>query len=808
MLEQSAKTPVAKVLATSLVCAGYYVGGAIACTLKFEPGGISGIWLPHGILLAALLLSPLRLWWLYAVALVPTHFHLVRTFQGPVPLVVMLIQLGGNVTQAVVPAAVLRRILGDPPRLSTLSRMGALLLIGAFLAPCLVSAGVASLFVITHWVGDFWIAWQRRTFCVMSAAVIVTAPIIHLATGDFAAIRRASRHQIAELSLLSIGLLLVLRFFGGDAHQPWLLFVPLPFLLWSAVRFGPSGLGLHLLAVMVITLISAMGNRGPFAGAAQIVVALNGYILAFSIPLMLLAALVQQYEQSQRRYRSVVEDQTELICRFLSDGTLTFVNGAYCRYFGCTRAELIGQTFWHFLPMEQHERSRALLTSITPDHPVASIEYEVTKPNGEVGWHHWIDRGFFDEAGHAIEFQAVGHDITERKRAEEQQHQLAAQTQVAEALQEVDRRKNVFLATLAHELRNPLAPITTAVEILGHARAGDSTTRAREIIARQTAQLTQLVDDLLDVSRITQDKIKLNLLVLDLAQVVAQAVETTRAPFEARKHHLSIELPDQTLPVLGDRVRLIQIVTNLLNNAAKYTADGGRITLRVNQADSQIVMTVTDNGIGMPVQMLERVFDMFTQLDAPSAQRDGLGIGLALVKRLVEMHGGAVEARSDGPGRGSEFVVRLPIADALQLRQNDSIVGERDADRLHAKRKRILVVDDNVDAAETLSVLLQLQQHEVQVAHDGVVALARARTMDPDVVFLDIDLPMLNGYEVARQLRQKAEGTRPLLVALTGFGQAEDRERTTAAGFHHHFVKPIELPVIQSLLAVSRERPE
>ena len=364
----------------------------------------------------------------------------------------------------------------------------------------------------------------------MTAAVIVTAPIVHLATGDFAAIRRASRHHIAELSLLTIGLLLVLHRFGSDAHQPWLLFVPLPFLLWSAVRFGPTGLGLHLLAVMVITLIRTMDNRGPFAGSAEILVALHGYILAFSIPLMLLAALVQQYEQIQRRYRSVVEDQTELICRFLSDGTFTFVNGAYCRYFGCTLAELIGQTFWQFLPPEQHEGTRAVLASITPDHPVASIEHKVTKPNGEICWHHWIDRGFFDEAGHVIEFQAVGHDITERKRAEEQQRQLLAQTQVAEALQEVDRRKNVFLATLAHELRNPLAPIITAVEILGHARADDSTTRARDVIARQTAQLTQLVDDLLDVSRITQDKIKLNLVILDLARVVAQAVETTRAP--------------------------------------------------------------------------------------------------------------------------------------------------------------------------------------------------------------------------------------------------------------------------------------
>ena len=816
ILEQTADSRAKRVAriarATLFVCAGYYAGGIVACTLTFQPGGISGIWLPHGILLAALLLSPVRSWWWYAAALLPTHLHLVRTFQGPVPLLVMLIQFGGNLAQAALSAAVLRRFIGEPPRLNALSRMSALVLVGAFLGPCLISALVVGLFVATDWVADFWTAWQRRTFTVMSAAVIVTPPIVELATGGLSAIQRAPRRRVAEFLLLTGGIVatLLLSSMGdrGVTGHRWLLFTPVPFLLWSAVRFGAAGLGLHQLAVMLVLLLEAKSGRVPLPGSpAEGVLLLAGYTLAVSVPLMLLAALLQQYEQSQQQYRSVVEDQTELICRFSKDGTLTFVNGAYCRYFGRSREELIGQTFWQFIPPEQHPGARAHLASITPDHPVRSIEHPVTKPGGEIGWQYWVDRGFFDEAGHIIEFQSVGHDTTERKRAEEEHEQLVAQTRVSEALQEVDRRKNVFLATLAHELRNPLAPIGMAVELLRDCLPADRTTadvsleEACDIIARQTAQLVRLVDDLVDVSRITQDKIRLNLSRVDLTSLVRQAAETARPLFVARRHELSIDVPDHPLPVRGDGVRLIQVISNLLNNAARYTDDGGRIALGVKQVGAELVLTVTDNGIGLPPDMLERVFEMFTQVDARADQpREGLGIGLALVKRLVEMHDGVVEAKSDGPGRGSEFIVTLPV---LADRRDESPISEGTSDALRANRKRILVVDDNVDAARMLFVLLRLQRHEVEVAHDGVAALTIARKMNPDIVFLDLHLPKLDGIEVARRLREATDGTRPVLVALTGFGQEEDRRRTAAAGFDHHLTKPVDLEVVRSVISVS-----
>jgi PAS domain S-box-containing protein len=664
-------------MATLLLCAGYYASGVIAIALRFEPGGIAGVWLPHAILVAALLLSPARSWWLYLAALFPTHLHLVRTFQGPVPLTVMLIQFGGNMAQGALSAAVLLRILGHPPRLGSLSRMGAFIVVAAMLAPVLVSGVVARLFLAVGWVEDFWIAWQRRSLSLMCAAVIVGAPIIHLATGGLAEIRRAPRRLFAEFVALTAGLIAVLlasfAWEAPRAHHSWLLFGPLLLLLWSAVRFGPGVLGFHLVAIMFVDLLSTKAGRGPFAAgtAPQMLLALQGYFLATSIPLMLLAALVQEHahaaaslQQSEARYRSVVEDQTELICRFLHDGTYTFVNGAYCRYFQRSPRELIGQRFWQFLPPEQHAASRAFLDSITPEHPVATIEHPVTGPGGEVRWQQWIDRGFFDDAGRIVEYQAVGHDVTERKRAEEEHRQLLAQTRVAETLREVDRRKDEFLAMLAHELRNPLAPISTAVEILRLPDPDDdSILWAREVIARQTAQLTRLVDDLLDVSRITLGKIKLSSTTLDLSSVVSQAVEISRPLLASRNHELSIHVPNAPLPVRGDVVRLTQVFSNLLNNAAKYTGDGGHIALSVERTPTQIIVKVADNGIGIPAQMRERVFDMFTQLDGPAdSPREGLGIGLALVKQLVEMHDGTVEARSEGPGRGSELVVRLPVA--------------------------------------------------------------------------------------------------------------------------------------------------
>jgi PAS domain S-box-containing protein len=809
-------------VAALVVCAGAYVGGALSIALRFEQGGI---WLPHGILIAALLAAPVRRWWLYALALLPLHLHLVATVAGSVPPSIALVQFGADVGVAVVAAAVLRRAIGARARLDSLSRMGAFMVVAAFLAPCVGSALAVGAFAASGLVDDFWIGWQQRVLAQMCGAVIIAPPIVALAKGGMVAVRRASARQIVEAVALTAGLLAALlaplAWQLPHFHHQWLLFVPLPLLLWSAVRFGPGGLGLHLLAVAVVSLLTAKVGRGPFVSGSttEIGLALQAFFLAISIPLMLLAALVREHAQaaaslrmSQAEYRSVIEDQTELICRFRADGTYTFVNTAYCRYFKCFPDDLIGQKFWAFLPEYQHAASQAFLASITPEHPVASIEHEVVGPDGESRWQHWTDRGYFDEHGRIMEYQAVGRDITDLKRAAEEHRMLESQMRVADALKEVDRRKDEFLAMLAHELRNPLAPIVTAAEIIRMTGPADPTINwAGDVIARQAAQLKRLVDDLLDVSRITLGKITLNVAALDLGPIVAQAVEATQPLFTARGHQLSIDVPDASvhpLPIRGDAARLAQIISNLLNNAAKFTRDGGRIALKVRRVNSQVLVSVADNGIGIPAHMLERVFEMFMQLDGPGDHpRDGLGIGLALVKRLVEMHDGNIEARSDGPGRGSEFIVRLPliVERAAGDPARGPAAGVRGAAR-GARPERVLVVDDNVDAAESLSRMLRLREHEVLVAHDGLAALAVAESMHPDIVLLDIGLPKLDGLEVARRLRGGSEGRRRLLVAMTGFGQAEDRARTAAAGFDHHLTKPVDPQTLYSLMQSARSQ--
>ena len=648
------------------------------------------------------------------MALLPTHVHLTAAFNPHVPASMMFVQFAGQFVQAAVAAALLRPILGNPPRLDSLRRMGAFIFGGTFLVPLVVQAVVVGIYLAGGFVHDFWAPWQQRVLARMSGAVIVAAPILSFAANGLAGIRRRPR-RVAELVLLTACLIAALPvlFAWKPGHPPhqWLVIVPLPFLLWSAVRFGPGALGLHLLVVVLVALLCTRAGRGPFAigSVAEIIVALQGFFLFISIPLMLLAALVWQHAQaaaslrrSQEQYRSVVEDQADLICRFLADGTYTFVNAAYCRYFQRSAEELIGQKFWQFLPAYQRPISEAFLAAITPENPVASIEHQVAGPGGEVRWMEWTDRGFFDERGRVVEFQAVGHDITDRKRAEEEHRRLVAQARVAEALREVDRRKDEFLAMLSHELRNPLAPIAMAIEIMRLREPGDdSIVWARDVIARQTAQLTRLVDDLLDVSRITLGKITLNRSALDLRPIVAQAVEAVQPLFTARHHHLAIDMSAEPLPIWGDGARLTQIISNLLNNAARFTADGGHIVLAARREGARVVLSVKDDGIGIPPDMRERVFDMFTQVEWPDQRKhEGLGIGLALVKRLVEMHDGDIEARSAGAGCGSELVVRLPIGEDDRAIADGAAAGARDAAR-GPRPERILVVDDNVDAAES-----------------------------------------------------------------------------------------------------------
>ena len=376
-------------------------------------------------------------------------------------------------------------------------------------------------------------------------------------------------------------------------------------------------------------------------------------------------------------------------------------------------------------------------------------------------------------------------------RARRRQYELR---DLLDNLNLADQRKTEFLATLAHELRNPLAPLSNCVGLLK--RGVPDPAPVLQVMDRQLHHMIRLVDDLLELSRITRGKVEMRMEDLDLRRVVDAAVETSRPLVEKNKHRLWISLRDEPLCVRGDPVRLAQVLSNLLNNAARYTDDGGRISLEAYSEDGEAVLAVSDNGSGLSPDALEGVFDMFTQADASDTRaQHGLGIGLALVRNLVEMHGGVVGAQSDGPGLGSRFEVRLPLVSSGRHAKPDT------ASPLQSPiARRVLVVDDNRDAADTLLSLLEQTGAPVKVAYNGPDALNLVESFAPDVVVLDLGMPGMSGLDVARQIR-KRPGSPPMLIALTGWGQSADRELTRVAGFKHHLTKPVDFAELHALLA-------
>jgi signal transduction histidine kinase len=390
---------------------------------------------------------------------------------------------------------------------------------------------------------------------------------------------------------------------------------------------------------------------------------------------------------------------------------------------------------------------------------------------------------------------ALHGEVAERARAEQ-------------ALKEADRHKDEFLAMLAHELRNPLAPIRNAVHLMKLKSLNDPQLQlSRDIIERQLIQLSRLVDDLLDVSRITRGKINLARRRVELSELVARAVETVAPTIEARSHGLEVVMPKRPFMVYGDSMRLTQALGNVLANAAKYTDNGGHITLRAQRRRRDVEITIRDNGIGIVPEVLPCIFDLFTQLDRRTGRHQGgLGIGLALVRQLVEMHGGTVSASSEGPGKGSEFLIRLPLSierasPAEAQGPEAGAAAEQPAAPVRPPQRRILVADDNADARESLATLLALNGHEVFKAEDGTDALERAERYRPDVALLDIGMPRANGYEVARHIRGQPWGHGMVLIALTGWGQESDRRRSHEAGFDNHLTKPVDPLVLDELLA-------
>jgi PAS domain S-box-containing protein len=436
-------------------------------------------------------------------------------------------------------------------------------------------------------------------------------------------------------------------------------------------------------------------------------------------------------------------------------------------------------------PMAAAEAETAALAG-----PGPRIEYRIVRPDGEI--RHLVGAGTLqrDADGRPLRFIGVSTDITDRVHAEA-------------ALRETDRRKDEFIATLSHELRNPLSPIRTATQLLDDGGLDPERERwARGVVRRQVEQMSRLLDDLLDVSRITQGKLRVRVEPTSLCAIVDAAVETARPLLDARRHELRLQPLPRPVTVRVDAVRLAQVLSNLLTNAAKYTDPGGCVTLSGAVEGRTLLLSVRDTGVGWAPEAQPALFRMFSQLhDTGGRSGGGLGIGLALVRGLVELHGGTVEASSPGPGAGSEFVVRLPDAVVEDAAGHEA--GDRRA-ATDAPPLRVLVADDNRDAADSLALLLSLDGHTVRIARDGREALLLAESQRPEVALLDIGMPGLDGYELARRLRADPRHAGVRLIALTGWGQDEDRRRALDAGFDHHLTKPVDLDDLARLLRAAR----
>jgi PAS domain S-box-containing protein len=492
--------------------------------------------------------------------------------------------------------------------------------------------------------------------------------------------------------------------------------------------------------------------------------------------------------ESEERFRLLVEGVKDYAIFMLDpEGRISSWNQGAELIKGYRPEEILGKHFSVFYTDEALARG-------WPEHELRVARREGrfedegwrVRKDGSTFWANVVITALRDSQDRLLGFAKVTRDLTDRKRIE--------------ALEEADLRRNEFLAMLSHELRNPLAPIRNALSVMRMNGVSESALDwAKTVVDRQVTHLTRLVDDLLDVSRIASGKITLQREPVEVAQVVASAVESSQPLIDSREHTLELRLPDEPLLVQGDLTRLSQVVMNLLNNAAKYTPEGGHIRLTVERDGAVAVIRVRDTGVGMTADLLPKVFDLFTQGDRSLDRSEGgLGIGLTLVYRLVMLHGGSVAATSEGPGLGSELTIRLPVLTA-ETPPWPRPVSQRTERRSDVSR-RVLVVDDNQDATETLELLLQLWGHEVRIAYEGEGALSQAAEFRPDIVLLDIGLPGMSGYEVARQMRGLPECREAMLVAVTGYGQDSDRRQSKEAGFDHHLVKPVQPGVLRDLI--------
>ena len=511
---------------------------------------------------------------------------------------------------------------------------------------------------------------------------------------------------------------------------------------------------------------------------------------------------VYSLQTSDHPYRRLVESMKEGALTLTMDGCILFCNARFAELVGVRLERISGKCIHEFAPRDLGSQYDSMLREGASG--IYRGELDIHRQDGSRVPVHWSVSRL--NLGDTIILSAVATDLTEHRRYEALERtqealsaEIASRIQAEKSLIEADRKKDEFLAILAHELRNPLAPTRNAVDYLKLNSGPDpDLTRTVEIIDRQVSHLSRLIDDLLDISRVTTGVLELRRERISFAEVMEATIDTCRDEVQRRGHDLVVRTPETTVELDADRDRLEQVLCNLTLNAAKYTPSGGHIALTAAVNGSTLEISVKDDGIGIPREKLSEIFGLFSQVNRSFDRQGGLGVGLTLVRQLIRLHGGSVEARSEGLGRGSEFIVRLPIAVGPANQPVPEI--------LSSLRRRILIADDNQDAVESLAILLQVAHHEVHKAFDGEAAFAAARDTVPDVILLDIGMPKMNGYEVAMRIRREPWGNAIHLVALTGWGQEADQRNSREAGFDAHLVKPVTFGALNRLLATLEER--
>lgn len=518
------------------------------------------------------------------------------------------------------------------------------------------------------------------------------------------------------------------------------------------------------------------------------ILAADGKVLCISHSTTDVTELVRSetaIRESEIRFRALVNATSDVIYRMSPDWK--YMHELDGRGFLKTTTKLAEYRIEDYVHPDDLDLARNAIDEAIRQKAVFELEHRVLRANGSYGWTYSRAVPILDDEKEIREWVGMASDITERKEVEEQ-------------LRDASKRKDEFLAMLAHELRNPLAPVGAAAELLQMVKLDEARVRqTSQIIGRQVEHMTGLIDDLLDVSRVTRGKVELTIAPLNINHVLTDAVEQVSPLVGARKHRLMIDHSPNVAQVAGDKKRLVQVVANLLTNAAKYTPEGGNILLRTTVHDDHVHIEVTDNGIGMNAELVQHAFELFAQAERSSDRScGGLGLGLGLVKSLVELHGGTVSCASQGLGKGSTFTVLLPRL----LEQQDHVDGLHGGASVEAagQRLRVMVVDDNVDAAVMLTMLLEAAGHEVLVEHGAYRALERAKTDKPDVYLIDIGLPELDGNQLAQRLRSSPETRKAVLIAVTGYGQESDRKNALAAGFDHHLVKPVDIRRLAAIL--------